>query len=298
MEQDELEAMIPSKTVRQYVLETGWTFTDWQRAALLAHSWHPVEDRLALLGRLSEQTADEELRRQISVYVDWIGQVIRELQDNRDRRCIYSLTLEEDCDDPPVAYFFDWETACECGRRSGGRFRIEKLLVADRPDMDESCAVSGADFDKDGKLVYLDPEFDRVEDDFTRTFFPLPNPFEQGDIVKRVSPTGSPNDYGIVETSQEQVREFHERLKDGTRLLPPQFEDDNIRVAFLTDDGAFSYDLILPLYLEKWKSEGMPEENTPEGIRDNLLLAASMLYKGIGSLEELVYCAMRYIKSR
>lgn len=59
------------------------------------------------------------------------------------------------------------------------------------------------DFDKDDRLVYLDPEFDRErkEDDFTSAFFPLPNPFELGDIVRRVSPTGNPDDYGVVETS-------------------------------------------------------------------------------------------------
>ncbi len=297
MEQDELEAMIPSGTVRQYVLETGWTFTDWQRATLLAHSWRPVEERLALLGRLSGQTSDEELHRQITAYVDWVEQVIRELQDNRDRRCVYALALEEDCDTPPAAYFFDWETARECGRRSGGHFRIEKFLVAERPDIDESRTVSGADFDRDGRLVYLDPEFDRVEDDFTRAFFPLPNPFEQGDIVRRVSPTGGPDGYGIVETSQKQVREFYERLKDGTHLSPPQFEDDSLRVEFLTDDGTFSHDHVLPLHLERYEPEWGPD-NTAEGTRDDLLLIASMQYKGEGALDELGYYVMRYRKVR
>ena len=294
MEQDELEAMIPSGTVRQYVLETGWTFTDWQRATLLAHSWRPVEERLALLRRLREQASDEELCRQIAVYEDWIRQVMRELQDNRGRRCVYALTLEEDCDE--LAYFFDWETACACGRRSGRRFRIEKFLVAERPELDESRAVSGADFDRDGRLVYLGPEFDRVEDDFTRAFFPLPNPFEQGDIVKRVSPIGA-DDYGVVGTSQKQMREFHERLKSGTHLLPPQFEDDDIRVEFLTDDGTFSHDHVLPLHLERYEPEWGPDD-TAEGTRDVLLLMASMLYRGEGALDEFGYYVMKYRKAR
>ena len=299
MEQDELEAMIPSETVRQYVLETGWIFTDWQRAALLAHSWRPVEDRLSLLRRLSGQTSDEELRRQIAVYVDWVEQVIRELQDNRDRRCVYVLKLEdEDNGDDyrcitPGAYFFDWETACECGRKSGGRFEIEKYRVADCPDTGESYAVSGANFDRDGRIDYLSREFYRTEDDFTRTFFLLPNPFERGDIVRRVSPTCGPDDYGIVETSQKQVREFHERLKSGNHLLPPQFEDDNLRVEFLNDDGTFSHDHVLPLHLERYEPEWGPD-NTAEGTRDDLLLVASMLYKGDGALDELGYYVMKY----
>lgn len=35
--EEELEILIPSKTVRDYVLETGWEFTDFQKASLLCH---------------------------------------------------------------------------------------------------------------------------------------------------------------------------------------------------------------------------------------------------------------------
>ncbi len=302
MEQDELEAMIPSETVRQYVLETGWTFTDWQRATLLAHSWRPVEDKLALLRRLNGQTSDEELLRQIMAYVDWVEQVIRELQDNRDRRCVYVLKLEDEDngDDyrriPPEAYFFDWETACECGRKSGGRFEIEKYRVADCPDTGESYAVSGADFDRDGRINYLSREFYRTEDDFTRTFFLLPNPFERGDIIRRVFPTGAPDDYGVVETSREQMRESYERLKDGKHFFT-QFGDDSIRAEFLNDDGTFTHDHILPLYFERYEPEWDPDD-TPDGTRDNVLLMASMVYKGEGALDELGYYVMKYRKVR
>ncbi len=34
MKKEELEILIPSKTVRDYVLETGWEFTDFQKASL------------------------------------------------------------------------------------------------------------------------------------------------------------------------------------------------------------------------------------------------------------------------
>ena len=44
MDIEELKAMIPSETVRQYVLDTGWTFTDMQRAALLYHSGLPSKE--------------------------------------------------------------------------------------------------------------------------------------------------------------------------------------------------------------------------------------------------------------
>lgn len=41
---DELELLIPSETVREYVRETGWTFTDFQKAALLYHRGLPLKD--------------------------------------------------------------------------------------------------------------------------------------------------------------------------------------------------------------------------------------------------------------
>lgn len=37
MDEKELEMLIPSKTVRDYIMETEWTFTDFQKAALLCH---------------------------------------------------------------------------------------------------------------------------------------------------------------------------------------------------------------------------------------------------------------------
>lgn len=38
MDIEELTAMIPSETVRNYVMESKWTFTDREKAALLYHS--------------------------------------------------------------------------------------------------------------------------------------------------------------------------------------------------------------------------------------------------------------------
>ena len=37
MDEKELEILILSKSVREYILETGWKFTDFQRATLLCH---------------------------------------------------------------------------------------------------------------------------------------------------------------------------------------------------------------------------------------------------------------------
>jgi len=66
---DILAAMVPSKTVRQYILETGWTFTDMERAALLHHSDLPLEQKDSCLRDLQAKTEDEDLRKQLSEYL-------------------------------------------------------------------------------------------------------------------------------------------------------------------------------------------------------------------------------------
>lgn len=44
MKNDELNALIPSEDVRRFVLETGYKFTDWQKAALFYHGNLTVEE--------------------------------------------------------------------------------------------------------------------------------------------------------------------------------------------------------------------------------------------------------------
>jgi len=69
MDHDELETLVPSETVRRYILETGWTFTDMERAALLHHSDLPLEQKDSCLRDLQTRTEDEGLRKQLSEYL-------------------------------------------------------------------------------------------------------------------------------------------------------------------------------------------------------------------------------------
>jgi len=70
---DILAAMVPSETVRRYILETGWTFTDMQRAALLYHNDLLLEQKCSCLRDLQAKTEDEGLRKQLSEYLNQEG---------------------------------------------------------------------------------------------------------------------------------------------------------------------------------------------------------------------------------
>ena len=71
MNREELEMLIPSETVRKYVMETGWTFTDKEKAALLYHGNRMWKEECSLLRTLADKTGDEELRGQITAWLEW-----------------------------------------------------------------------------------------------------------------------------------------------------------------------------------------------------------------------------------
>lgn len=141
-----LEALIQSEYVREYVIKTGWTFTDDQKATLLANSWIgnlPLEEQFYYLRVLRDSTNDTELKTQISSYLD-----------RMERRC--------------------------------KRLKKEKSRI---------------------NAIYENAEVEQ----FVDMFFPLPNPFERGDIVRRVG-SYKDEDFGIVETTQKECLEDYERF--------------------------------------------------------------------------------------
>ena len=82
MDIEELKAMIPSETVRRYVLDTGWTFTDMQKAALLYHSSLPLEQRYSWLRALRAKTKDEVLQGQITEYLNYKEQGLQAFEED------------------------------------------------------------------------------------------------------------------------------------------------------------------------------------------------------------------------
>lgn len=300
MDREELDLLVPSETVRNYVMETGWAFTDKEKAALLFRSH--CRDGLLLEGyhsrlrNLRDRTADEGLREEIAVYLERGEQAVQRFRENSGRDSVYALKTRdgEESEYYQTGYFFDWETAYAQGKKHDAPFRIEKYLAGESHPTADFC------FDRNGEAAaFWSREIpDAGEDNrhFTRTYLEIPNPFEAGDIV-RIRPSGC---YGIVETSQkdwkERVERYRERLQQGDTAIDAS--DTIISVAvFEEEEGTFDFtDGVTPLDLERYSPQPQGKDWT-DGSLDVVLLCAGDVYRGRGYLSTVFYYIEKYKRS-
>ena len=321
-----LEDIIPSQDVRKHLLELGWTFTDREIATLLIHGYNnsrPVERLFSGLQTLYDETADQDLRMQIGEYLNKIGSAYQTFQQNKDKTCIYILKIQnEEAKETyyprihPSGYFFDFEMACAYGRKEKVPFQITKNLVGDPNLMAQGedeyydYEIDYLEFNRDGVTYYFSAQLDEPQEDvscerFETAYVEIPNPFERGDIVRFIGK----EEYGIVETSQKCWKESLERYRKNNWKLkmslekegmpyevPLEFGDNQIRVVFLNEDGTFSHKHIIPFNLERYEPR-TDEWGRGTNPMDRLLVSASDLYRGEGSLDELYFDTMNYRKA-
>lgn len=291
---EELKILIPSEDVRNYALETGWSFTDREKAALLIYSSLPLKEQYSHLQTLQRNTTDQRLQEQIAGYLKREECKFQAFKENNDKAYIYILKVKDEdisySEIMPAEYFFELNLAYECGKETDLPFMIEKYLVETRAHINQRDTVTASlEFDKDGKAVYLCSGISNEEEteDFYE-FFEVPNPFEKGDIVRLVGTEM----YGIVATSQETWKEGIAKYKsDEWQHKHRDFSDIQIKVEFLGEDGTFGHEHINPLYLERYRPEEDWNKSSP---MDKLLLQASYVHRGKGSLEDLYAFTMEY----
>lgn len=308
IDEKELEMLIPSKTVRDYILETEWTFTDFQKAALLCHRGLALKEEYLYLRALGERTDDGVLREQITRYLDEIEKGVEAFRENSDRRCIYVLKVMEeggfwDGEYLASGYFFDWETALGNGKKANAPFEIEKHLADDMAvseDVPRSYyADAGIRFNKDGVAACFWGSGEKSGFDnkrFDEALIEIPNPFERGDIVKYKRADGQ-EVFGIVEEDRGKwkkcLAQHLARVKEGDASV--DFSDLFIGVAFLCEDGTFEFsDSVTPLELERYQPT---EEDWVNGSIDTLLVCARDIYCGKGYLSMLFEILEKYRES-
>jgi len=290
---NELEAMIPSETVRKYILETGWTFTDFQKAALIFHNVPPLEKQCSLLRDLRGKTEDTVLRDQITEYFDVEERAFEAFKKNDGKTSVYVLKVREiggywDGNDFPRGYFFDWKTAVGYGKKENAPFQVEKYSVGvvEKSD-DGTCdhhSTGAVRFDGNGELIDISSETPHIwntvsemSEHFTEMYFEVPNPFEKGDVVKSLY-----GYYGIVDDSQKEWKENVEKSKRWqSENHNMSFYDIILWVSVLEEDGTFGIGEATPLELERYQ---------PQNLRDPLdmlLDTASRVTRGECGLGEL-----------
>jgi hypothetical protein len=312
MNDEELQVLIPSEYVREYVRKTNWTFTDAQKASLLVNGELTLKEMYPRLRELKEHTEDEELRGQLAMYLDHKEKNLAAFRDNSSRNSIYLVKIrDEDEQDKPYAhihpggYFFNLEMAYAYGKKEKQPFLIEKHLVGDvktdREDGEEYQDIGLGDmtFDKDGEADYFEGWEVPYENKphtlefFEDAFYEVPYPFERGDIVRLVGT----EDYGIVDVSQEDWKKWVLRCQEYKRQQKgsgPDFTDAYVRVEFLNDDGTFSHGHINPILLELHQLDEKCFNDY--GPRDQLLLEASAIQRGKGGLDDLYFGGMVYAR--
>lgn len=295
---DELNVLIPSEYVRNYALETGWVFTDEQKAVLLVHGDLSLKEQCSRLRALQESTADQSLKERIAKYLNSEDLRFQAFKVNSDKAYIYILKVKEgNIPYPgilPDEYFFDLDLAYRCGRETNLPFMIEKYPV-EVPGIGSprSLFTNFLEFDEDGEAVYF---YGAVQDDYGESedfndFIEVPNPFEKGDIVRIVGTER----YGIVSQKLLKKREFAKYENRMQQRMDWDFSDVQIRVEFLCEDGSFSHDHVIPLRLERYQPEKFWDKRN---TMDKLLLQASHICRGEGSLEMLSSLIMDYRRSK
>lgn len=310
-----------SKDVREHMERNHLEFTDFEKAALIYHSGLPVPEMLDRLEKLAKTTEDATLRKQILARLACDRQDMEAFRNNAEGY-VYAVETYEDEHEPYICgYFATADLAYAHGMKQGVKFEIEKYLIVgfngreakkskgylnpylfEEKDIKECItehdywghSEAAATYSKDGTLKYFwSSEIERSDEEhismlydparFENAFFPVPNPFEKGDVVRF---TEHPEEHGIVATSQQEWKEFLERV-ESRRRKGVDFSDASITVDFLEENGHFSHSHINPAFLEKYE----PQKDDADY---DVLMCASGVHQGNGTLDFLFYYLKKY----
>lgn len=280
-----------SAFMRNYYREQGITFTDSQQATIIWNSDLPMPEILDALREIASTTTDEMLKEQIRERLAAEAENERIFLENDGS--YFFIFIPDDEDEWGSRYFSTLDAAIAYGKdHSKETFQIRKESFTDKfdgsaanNDSDKMYVGGQAQYTKGGVLLecacyteetsisFSHPYQSRFED----AYIPLQNPFELGEIVKMAGDSRP----AIVEVSQEDWKRALERNTNGSREIPPSYDNISLTVEFL--DGGEMYHGHPPiLWLEKI-------DQWDDKLEWDVLQEASRLMKGTGSLENFLY---------
>lgn len=265
------------------------SFTDFQQATIIWNSDLPKSEILDALREIASTTTDEVLKEQIRERLAAEAENERIFLENDGR--YFFIFVPDDENEWESRYFSTLDAAIAYGKdHSKETFQIRKESFADKfdgsaanNDSDKMYVGGQARYTKGGVLLeyayytegisFSHPHPSRFED----AYIVLKNPFELGDIVKIVGDSRP----AIVEVSQEDWKRALERNTNGSREIPPSYDNISLTVEFL-DGGEMYHGHPSILCLEKI-------DQWDDKLEWDVLQAASQLMKGTGSLEDFLY---------
>ena len=309
---------IPSKHYLDYIKEHNISYSDYEVAAILSHC---IDDPFVLhkqLELIKENTDDKKLIKEIEDKISYDNYLYNLFKDNNDRQAVYVVSVKDEENEYDIyGYFYYLDSAYEKAKENNKQFKIEKQKVQNEnpekttvvgawnPHFDKEAEIERHQpddygdelgtilYDEEGNITYFyvkdtsmnnssDAELLETiyKDNFENVYMFLEHPFEIGDIVKDLKY----NKVGIVEISKQDYDVFSKKVKDG--LYADDFDCGSI-VSYLYDDGHFSHQHPLPIFLEKYEPD-------KEDEKYELLTLASDLLKHEISLDFFTDVYERY----
>jgi len=257
--------VIPSKWMREYLRDHNRELSEWEKAAVLLHvpnvTWNTKLDSLQ---KLSDEVHDPRLKKQMLDKITSEKENLEKFRENpqgnyvylvndnswelygcfSDYETAYTFTLscyDDYCDDKQ--YFDDKHYNCPLIQY----FVISKYRVYGNGQLDTVSNIAGSlTLSSSGEIIsfcsYEGEDFEENgEERFEEHFFRIPCGMDVG-IVKVVGST----EYGVVDTTKELWEKYLSSLSGSGW----EFDDIQVTVRYLTEDGIWTHEHINPLYLE------------------------------------------------
>ena len=286
-----------SKDVQKHMTDNRLLFNDIEKAGLIVEAdCITVNEKHTRLEVLAAKTDDETLKVQIIEYLGTQKSDIAALKAPTEGS-VYSLITYQDGRQPTergyfgvVAYdyargeeqgdFNTFDLAYDAGKKYGCKFKIIKAFANESED-DDSPGYFMCDENDDITDFYYRGSYKYDPSRFYEMFTVVPNPFENGDIVRYLGDGA----HGVVYTSQEDWNDTLSKYKKsvGDHMYI------GVEAEFFNDDGSSAYTTVSPAFIEKFE----PQKDDKDY---DLLMAASDFCKDESKLEHFNECCDAYLK--
>ena len=299
-----MEYLIPSKSMREYHKKIGYEYTEQAIAAMITWSRIPYFMKVDELKKIEERCSDENLKKQLMDYIDYLEYSYKSFVCNDEKKYIYILNIQwdEESDFEENGYFLNYRDAIEFSKKSGRvEKRIDKIRLVrnydDYKDIEENYIFSDAGwigFDDDGEVLFCEsydvPKPEYSKDTFHTMYIKIPYPFRHGDIVRVLS---DHNRLGVVNgyKTDEEIEADYERLKDIIDFSDFQVCVESYFYNSDNDTLGWAHQHISPVNLE---FANIDRDNIENGSEEDLMLTASALVKGESAICGLEYTEYKF----
>ena len=270
---------IPSKSVREYMRENGFTFSKEEACTIYTQVMKLLQDSHDSLSIMSYFLDNEDLKKDILDYISKDeGKLKRFIEQVRD--CFFAVyTYEENYSEEGgvevyKGLFKTYTEALKYGISLDKDFVIEKKyllkVVNVIENLEDGITIGEIRFNSKGQIkdywyhekgelevIELFQSEQRKNLKFDHAYISIPNPFTSGDIIKNVN--GIIEEHGIVESFEtlDDWLQFDNKMKSMGNNV--DFTDTYTTVEFLNSNGRFTHKHICPLFLEYYDIDDVEE---------------------------------------